>query len=40
MLRTIGYDAKLWIIFQRYVKSLRDFCAYFHEVYIHGVFWP
>jgi len=22
---------------QRYVNSLRDFCACFHEVYIHGV---
>jgi len=26
--------------FLKVCKSLHDFCAYFHEVYIHGVLWP
>jgi len=23
-----------------FLKRMRDFHACFHEVYIHGVFWP
>jgi len=26
--------------FLKYTKGLHDFHAYFHEVYIHSVFWP
>jgi len=25
---------------EHFLKSLRDFCTYFCEVYIHGMFWP
>jgi len=27
-------------VMDHFLNGLRDFHAYFHKVYIHGVFWP
>jgi len=27
-------------VMDHFLKGLHDFRAYFHEVYIHGMFWP
>jgi len=35
----LGLDRTNWgQVMDHFLKGLCDFCAYFHEVYIHGMF--